>query len=432
MPDDQLPTGDAATTVQTPPAVPESVQRLESQPESNKPLMALDDVLSQHFQDQIKSEPEPSKEDKQPDPTKTAEKAKDAPKGPTTPQKPIAPSAPVKPVIEPKIVDPESIKMAKDLKGEALAGWNTLKKNSILINEERKRLLEKNKALEATVANKGGATQKEIDALKTQLEELKPFRQMVDIQHDPDFVKEYDTPLKEKKDELAAILREEKVSDQIINSIDFTDKNKVNIVLKTLRDAGKDTQADELYELAREIQAITKKRSKSLEESRTKFKEYSKTREQTEANKRTEEEAVQNQIVEASISAVDEEGKPEFPFLIMQQVPEGATKEQAAQIQKQNQGAEYLQERIRERLASNDPKSRAINAVAAVIGAVKDAQLKGALARIAELEGELGRVSAAGGERKSAVTKTPSPRGEAQTSDDALAESFPAAMARHR
>lgn len=430
MPEDTAATAAPESSVQTPPAPNESVQRLESMPEPKQPLFALEDALSEHFKDSVTEEPAPKTKEEQTQP-KPPEKAKDAPKALQTPSKTIPEKAP-EPKAEPKIIDPETIKPHKELKGDALAGWNTLKKNSILLNEERKRLLEKNKALEATVASKGGATQKEIDALKAQIEELRPFRQMVEIQHDPDFVKEYETPLEEKKAELAQILRDEKISDDFIKKIDFTNKDTVNKTIKTFRDAGLDTQADELRELASEIQALTKKRGKTIEESKVKFKEYSKTKADKDVAKRTEEEAIQNQVVEASMNIQTEDGKYEFPFLVMQQVPEGATKEQGDQIQKHNGMVEHLQGKINEELRKTDPQSRAINVVRAIVGAVRDAQLKGVLARNAELEAEIARISTAGGERKSAVTSTKVKTGEAQSSDDALAESFPAAMARHR
>lgn len=371
-----------------------SVERLKAMPEPAKPLASLDDAFSSYFKNKLTDAPAETPEETKPkpenkkEPEAKVEKAKE-------------PVEIVEDSKQTKILDPETITPSKEIKSkEALLNWKQANENSKKIYNENKKLSEKIKSLEAVVAQKGGLSQEEIKALKGQIEELRPYREMVDIQHDPDFRKNYDEPMEASKKAIHKILKDLQTPDETIALIDFTNHAQVDKVIAVMEEAGQKTLSRRVLAHAEEIQKLHEKRQEALGNAKTKFSEFSKTREQTNLTKKTESEAIMNQVVQQAYELKDDKGTLQLPFLALREIPPDATKQQLNEVESHNKMAEQLQGEIQNIIKNDAPEHRALTAVRAVVGAVRDAQFRGAIAKINELEEELKRVSVSGSEKK--------------------------------
>lgn len=419
MPDDikVAPAAPAPTSSPAPspaPVVSTPVPKAEPG-EVRKPIVDLDEALREEFKkhgadtDDVSKKPTP-KEKVEPVSKPKGEEAKPqepTPKNDTTPA---------------KIVDPEAIKYdANNKRGS----WDVMRDNSKVIFNENKKLQTKVKELESVVTQKQGLDTKEVEALKKEVDELRGLRSMVDTEHDPEFVKNFDGPLQERREDISTLLKALEVNDATISGIDYANRNHVNAVFKALKDAGREAEADEFLTLARDVLNLSRKRGKALDESRTKYKEFSKERQAKEATSKTEQEAQMNQALEAALTATDEEGNPEVPVLAIRDISATASKEERAKIEKHNQVAELLQGKVRALANDSSPQRRALVARAAVVGAVLEAQNAGLRSRITELEDELGRVSAAGSTRKESVSNVDKNLAPPKDAEEALSRAFP-------
>lgn len=360
--------------------------------ESSKGFRSLDDAFEKHFKHLAKSTPSEAEEAYKEKKGKPKEEKKEEPRAEAKePEQKAEAKEPEAKLT--KIVDPETIKAPSTLKGDNLTGWNTMKANSKLLHNENQKLSEKVKALETVVTQKGGMSQKEIETLKSQIEELKPFRQMVDLQHDPDFRKSYDEPMETARKSIHKILRDLQTPEETLAKIDFLNPMQVDKVVAVMEEAGQKTLSRRILAHADELQKLNDKRQEALGSSKEKFSEFSKNREQAEAAKRVEEEAIISRTVDGAFT--------------MKEIPANATKEQIDQIEAYNKGGEALVNHVHELLKANDAESRANIAIRAVAGDLREAQLTAALKELEEVRAELKRVSVAGSEKKSVAASKP-------------------------
>lgn len=368
-----------------------SVERLKSTPEPAKPLASLDDAFAAHFKNKIKATPEEAEE-------AYKNKGKDEPKEKVESKEESKPQAKEEKVEDrktSKAVDPETLIPGKEVKSkEAQSNWKQLTENSKKLFNENEKLITRNKELEAVVAAKESKWQKEIEALKAENKELKPYRSMYDLEGDPDFRKSYAEPIKEKKGELVALLKSLTLTDEQIGTYgEFTNENQINNAIRVLRENGYETKADDFKLLFKELQLLEKGRGKSLGDAKNKYEEYSKDREEKSRIKRVEEEAVFNQAIESTYQ--------EAPEFNMMEMPPNATKEQIDEVESHNRLAENLRNHVQD-LASqaNDPKARALTSAQAVLGKLRDYQLQVAIKKISEMEGELKKISSSSSEKR--------------------------------
>jgi hypothetical protein len=158
------------------PEVSQPAVQPQSEPSGNV-APNIDSELDAALDKAFSSQPEPQPNEPKAPPVENKAPSNQTPPEPKKLDKPIQEDKP--------LVSPESLDKDPPKKQE---GWTALKndyKRAHKIIESRDGEIVR---LKAAIAEKGTTSQKEVETLKSQIEELSRFRAMVDIQADPEFV----------------------------------------------------------------------------------------------------------------------------------------------------------------------------------------------------------------------------------------------------
>lgn len=271
-------------------------------------------------------------------------------------------------------------------------GWNSLKNNykraHKVIAERDQEIIK----LKSSLSERGEISNKEVEALKKQIQELSGYRAMIDIQADPEFVSKFDAPFNKNVESIKSMLEDMNVSKEVIKGVNFSDTKYMKYLIGLVM-TNKDTYTpDQLY-TSKKLQTkiedlieLSEKRDESIMDQKTKHKEYLENKKKESFTKTAETEG-------KMIKRLEEVGK-NIPFLNKMDVKEGATSAEIENVDKHNKMVDAMSQKVQQVLKMDLPEQKAEVAIAAVASHYFNAQLKDARDKIASLENELKKISA--------------------------------------
>lgn len=311
------------------------------------------------------------------------------------------------------------------------AGWNSLRSNykkaKAVIQEKDETI----KKLESVLAEKGTTTTKEVEALKAKIQELSKFQATADLQTDPEFVSKFDAPIQEKVDSLKTLLKEWEISDDVINKIDFSNKQTLGAIAKAIRaneeNIASEFSIEEFMTNARDVIELHKKKNAALEEHGKNYKQVLEDRKKQSFAKSAEEEGATFRHVQQIAATKDQAGNNVFPFLNKVEAKEGMTPAEIADVENHNKFVDSMYEKIDSEIKVNDPERKAKLVIAAAASHYLSAQLKATTAKLKSVQEELKKVSVISGESEKSKPKIIHRNGNGDKPvdvDDALSAHF--------
>lgn len=397
---------------ETTPPIATIINPPENEPQPNREAQ-LDDSLSKLFGNDTSSNSKPVEQ-----PEKPVEKP--SPEEPKAQQKPVESKQDTN-----KVSEPEKVEEGDFNTKPSKEGWKILKENRA---RDKKIILEKDQELEklkASLAEKGQTTSKEAEALKKEIEELKSYRAMVDIQADPEFVAKFDEPISKKSESVAKLLAAWGVSAEIIQRIDYTDTGLLTTIKDTIAESKDEISAKKFFRLAEEINDLYDKRTEHLEDYKSKYKEVVEAKKKESFSKQAESEGrIQQRLSEIS-QMKNESGESQFPFLNEISPKDPTNAAEVEQADRHNKAVAFLKGKLEGALKSETPEEKADLAVAAVAAHWSAAQLKAALQKIKSLEAELSKISKVSSETpRSQRPRVPSSNGQDHVDIDTALDNF--------
>jgi len=329
-----------------------------------------------------------------------------------------------KPVAEDKpLPKPESLEKDPPKKQD---GWTSLKNNYTRAHKTIEARDAEITKLKATLAEKGTVSQKEVDTLKSEIDELRKFRAMVDIQADPEFVSKYDQPIEKSVGTIKGMLKEMNVSQEIIDQIDFTNTKLMDDIINHVGQHKDNFTARKLQRKVEELLDLAEKRDETLAEHKDNHKKYIEDKKKETFTRTAEEEGKIIKRLESIAEMEDKDGNKTFPFLRKIEPKEGSTQLEIDQMNNHNRMVDLMTQKVQQVLALKTPEEKAEIAVAAVASHYLTAQLKTAVSKINSLQQELQKISAVSTETVSKKAPAPSRNGNGQEQDldSALTEHF--------
>lgn len=306
-------------------------------------------------------------------------------------------------------------------------GWNAIKTNLKKAQRLAQERDDEIKKLKETLAEKGNLTQKEVESLKSQIEELSKYRAMVDIQADPEFISKFDQPIEKSIGSIKEMLKGMNVSDELINQIDFSNTKLMDQIIGHVGEHQDKFVARKLQRKVEELIDLSDKRDENLSNQKEKYKEYIESKKKENFSKEAEGEGRIFKHLENITLGKDRDGNaktPPIPFLNKMEPKEGATQPEIEQIDNHNRMVDLMTGKLQEALRMSSPEDKAELAVAAVSAHYFSAQLKAAVSKIKSLQSELQKISAVSNETVKTKTPGSSRNGNNVDLDSALSSHF--------
>lgn len=315
--------------------------------------------------------------------------------------------------IEESLPEPDKISDKPDPKQE---GWNSLRNNYKKAKGKIQEWEEKFKKLEMSLAEKGTTSTKEVEALKAKVQELSKYQAKTDLQTDPEFVSKFDAPIQEKVDSLKGILKEWNISDDIINKIDFSNKNTLGAIAKAIR-ANQDNihsefSIEEFMTNARDVIDLHKKKNSALDEHGKNYQQVLEEKKKQSFAKNAEDEGRTLKHLQEIAASKDKDGNFMIPFLNKMTAKENSTPAEASQIEAHNEYVDSIYQKIDSEIKTNDPERKAKLVVAAAAANFLGEKLKIISAENKALKEELQKISISGSETEKTKVKSPARNGK--------------------
>lgn len=319
-----------------------------------------------------------------------------------------------------KEVSADSEKAPKDQ-----AAWTALKNKA---NSSHKMIEERDAEitrLKQSLAERGTSTNKEVETLKKEIEELNKFRSMVDLQADPEFVSKYDKPIADSVSSIKSMLKDidSSVTDEILGKMDFSDTKLMDKILDHISTNEDKFKARKLERKIEEFLSLSDKRDETLEEHKGKFKEYIENKKKEGFTKQSEEQGRVTNHIQNLSATKDDNQNPTYPFLSKLELPPEADEVMRNKIGTHNVMVDAMHKKLNEFLSVTSPEQKAEVAVAAVGAHFLNAQLKVALKKTAALEKEIEKLSSVTTEKETPKAKRV-PTNNDQDVDSALDSFF--------
>lgn len=278
--------------------------------------------------------------------------------------------------------------------------------------------------LKSVIAEKGSASQKELDAIKAEKAELEKYRAMVDIQADPEFISKYDQPIEKAVTGIKDMIKGLGVSQETVDSIDFKDPARLEQVIDLISQNKDRFTASKIERKIKDYLELSDKRNETLEDQKKNYKETLEKRKKELFAKESEGEGRMLKHIELKASEKGKEGQPLIPFLNKLQPKENATQSEIDQVNKHNSVVDGLSSKLQEVLKMKEPEQQAEIAIAAVASHYLMAQLKVVTEELRKSKEELAKISAVSTEAPVRRANNPTGRNgkdEIQDTDQALA-----------
>lgn len=312
---------------------------------------------------------------------------------------------PPKETKEPKIdddappPDPKDIKPPEKVGERSMQGWKALHTNYEKLHKYTKGKETEVRKLKEMLAEKGNNTSQETQKLQQEIEQLKGYRAMFDAQADPEFQSKYEKPIAAITEEIEGILRDAGVSNEVIKTLDLTNSKVVDTVALELEKHVDSIKSKRFLAKSERLLELSNDRKKSLEENKAKYKEFQKKREDQTFAQRAEEQGRISKHIASIQAAKDKDGKDMFPFLVKQEPPVGANDAIIARVDAHNRMVDMMTAQLDKVMSIQKPEEKAEVAVAAIMSAYLQTQMKIKDEKIASLEKELSKISTVGRER---------------------------------
>lgn len=341
----------------------------------------LDDALSKAFTEKHE-EPPPVK--------KTSEEKK---------SENVEPKANVKedgekPKQQGELPDPEAIEAnAPGKSSQSKDGWNALRGNYKKARELLTQREEQDKKTKAAFAEKEASHTKKVQELEGQLKELSKYRTMVDIQADPEFVSKYDQPIQKAQGSIKEMLISLQVNKEVVDQVDFTNTKLMDEIIGHVGEHRDKITARKLQRKVEEMVDLMDKRQETLSSQKSNYQEFIEAKKKEAFSKSAEDEGRSYRHLEAIAALKDKSGNINFPFLNKVSPSEGASQPEIEKVNNHNKIVDLMTQKVNSALKLSTPEEKAELAVAAVASHFYIAQLKAAIKKIENLEGELQKIS---------------------------------------
>jgi len=233
---------------------------------------------------------------------------------------------------KPVDIDPEiaAIEQPRNLSEKNQSNWRKLQETASTYKQQ---------AAEAEILRQKLAETEQRKEIPADYDELKKFRQIFDIKNDPEFRSKYEAPIQSAKENVYAILRKHGAGDEVINSIEQA--------------GGPDKVADSFWKQSA-FQSLPLTDAEKLKRNLVDVAEYKEKQEAEISHAAENAEQILAQRENANkewygktveeIDQFTDEFTKNIPEARYAEIPQNATPEQVAQIQKHNEAvAQYAQ-----------------------------------------------------------------------------------------
>lgn len=389
--------------------VDDPFSRSTPDPDDINAIEALADTVEGEQSNEPVNTPEPVKTndniESTPEPVKIVETEPEA-------TEPVT-EAPASEQVETKIEQVEEDPLEKEfptpkhLSPEKKSDWGNLRKRAATFEKKAKELESKySEAVDHLVKYEKGAALPE--PIQKEIEELRQFRRMADIQSDPEFQKEYVQSIVQEEDKLFAMFKEHGMTDEaiqnIIDSGGIRSKSRdewAKLILASMKGEEYEFAREDIKTSLKKIYETEDRRRFAIQDAAKNFDKYY----QEKQGKAQETEKVNYSQMVEEVTRIQKE----IPWANEPQKPINPTPEQAKQYDRSMQEWNTHVERFQKGLYSTDPKIRAQTAMAAC-GYFKLAEdIKGVQAENNSLRQQIQKLQAVGRTNTQTVINTPKP-----------------------
>lgn len=334
--------------------------------------------------------------------------------------KPEQSKAPEKPVEKEKpILTPDDVeKIDPKDKGAWGAIKNSNKRAHSMIEQRDAEIVK----LKSTIAEKNSASQKELEALKAELEDTKKYRAMVEIEADPEFISNFDKPIEAVVSDIKSFLKQRKVGDEVIQGLNLNDTKLMSQLIGIIDKEEGELSASELRGKIREYLDLSRKRTQTISEQKNNYKETLEKKKQEAFSRGAEAEGRMIKHIELKSSENNKDGNALIPFLRKQEPKENATQFEIDATARHNSLVDEMNGTLQKVLKMKEPEQQAEIAIAAVASHYLNNQLKAVTAQLVKAQEELKKISnvttEAPSRKPAAVSRNGN--GELVTADKAL------------
>lgn len=291
-----------------------------------------------------------------------------------------------------KLPEPEKAEI-DDSKPKNKEGWKVLRES----HAKAKKIIEEKDAelakMKAALAEKGQLTSQESEALKKEIEDLKSYRAMVDVQADPEFISKFDEPITKRTEQIHKMLKEWGVAEEIIQKIDYTDAGLLDKISDSIAENKDKISAKKFLRFAEEINELYDKKNEHLDEYKKNYKNILEAKKKESFAKQAESEGRMTKRLEAIAQMKNEHGELRFEFLVDKVAKDPTNAAEVAQVEQHNKVYSAIREQVTAMARAETPEEKMEVAVAAGYAKLADAKLRAALKKVESLQAELSKVS---------------------------------------
>lgn len=326
-----------------------------------------------------------------------------------------------------KLPEPEKAEV-DDSKPKTKEGWKVLRDN---YEKSKKTLVEKDSELakmKAALAEKGQLTSQEAETLKKEIEDLKSYRAMVDVQADPEFISKFDEPITKRTEQIHKMLTEWGVAEAIIQKIDYTDAGLLDKISDSIAENKDKISAKKFLRFAEEINELYDKKNEHLDEYKKNYKNILETKKKESFAKQAESEGRSQKHLEAIAQMKNEHGELRFEFLVDKKAKDPTNPDEVAQVEHTNKVYAAIREQVVAMSKAETPEEKMEVSVAAGYAKLADAKLRAALKQNESLKAEIAKLSKVSTE----TPKTQRPRNAPASSNGEMNLDLDAALSNFR
>lgn len=299
--------------------------------------------------------------------------------------------------VEKTILNPDEV---EKLDPKSKGAWGAIKNANKRAHSMIEEVKAENSKLKAAIAEKGSVSTKEVETLKAEIEDLRKYRAMVEIEADPEFISKYDKPMKDVETEIKDFLKLRNVSDESLSKLNIHDRIKMSEIIGILDKTEGVLSSSELQGKIREYLDLSQKKTKTINEQKTNYKETLEKKKQESFSKSAEHEGRMIKHLEIKAAEKDANGKPLLDFLNKRQPRDGASPGEVQQVENHNQMVDGMITTLKQALNAKDPEKQAEVALDAVYARYLAAQNKALMSELKKYKDEVQKIS-------SVTTETP-------------------------
>lgn len=326
-----------------------------------------------------------------------------------------------------KLPEPEKAEV-DDKKPTTKEGWKVLRES----HAKAKKVIEEKDAelvkLKTSLAEKGQLTSQEAETLKKEIEDLKRYRAMVDVQADPEFISKFDEPITKRTEQIAKMMSEWGVAEAIIQKIDYTDAGLLDKISDSIAENKDKLSAKKFLRFAEEINELYDKKNEYLDDHKKNYKEILEKNKKETFTKQAESEGRAQKHLEAIAQMKNEHGELRFEFLVDKVAKDPTNAAEVGQVEHANKVYAAIREQVVAMSKAETPEERMEVSVAAGYAKLADAKLRAALKKVESLQAELAKVSKVSSE----TPKTQRPRNAPASSNGEMNLDLDSALSNFR